>query len=114
MTLIYKIHPSDDWAAAEKTGVFHGAPIDVSDGYIHFSTGLQARETAMRHFAGQRGLLLIAVDAARLGTALRWELSRGGDLFPHLHGSLSLRAVRWIESLPLDAAGAHVFARDVT
>ena len=113
MTLIYKIHPSDDWASAEKAGVFHGAPIDLADGFIHFSTGVQARETAARHFAGRHGLLLIAVDAVRLGTALRWEPSRGGDLFPHLYGALSLRAVRWIEPLGLNGAGAHVFARDV-
>ncbi len=113
MTLIYKIHPADDWANAEKAGVFHGAPIDLADGYLHFSTGAQARETAAKHFAGKRGLLLIAVDAERLGTALRWEPSRGGDLFPHLYGHLSLRAVRWIEPLQLDAAGVHVFVRDV-
>ncbi len=113
MTLIFKIHPADDWIIAEKAGVFQGAPIDLADGYIHFSTGGQVRETAARHFSGQHGLLLIAVDAARLGTTLRWEPSRGGDLFPHLHGHLSLRAVRWIEPLKLDAAGMHVFARDV-
>ncbi len=113
MTLIYKIHPSDDWTNAEKAGVFHGAPIDLADGYIHFSTGAQARQTAARHFAGRRGLLLIAVDVARLGRALRWEPSRGGELFPHLYGQLSLRAVRWTAPLPLDASGAHVFAQDV-
>jgi uncharacterized protein (DUF952 family) len=111
--LIYKIHPAADWADAERAGTFLGAPIDLADGYIHFSTGAQARETAAKHFAGQPGLLLIALEAAALGTALVWEPSRGGALFPHLYGPLSLAAVRWVMLLPLQADGSHAFAEDV-
>jgi uncharacterized protein (DUF952 family) len=111
--LIYKIHPADDWAGAERAGVFHGAPIDLADGYIHFSTGAQAPETARRHFAGQAGLLLIAVEAAALGPALVWEPSRGGALFPHLYGPLDMAAVRWVMPLPLGDDGVHIFAADM-
>ena len=111
--LIYKIHPAADWAEAETAGVFHGASIDLADGYTHFSTGAQVRETAAKHFAGQAGLLLIAVDPAALGVALVWEPSRGGALFPHLYGPLPLAAMRWVMPLPLDRHGSHVFAVDV-
>ncbi|MGL4728842.1 MAG: DUF952 domain-containing protein [Bosea sp. (in: a-proteobacteria)] len=105
VTLIYKIAPEALWAAAEAQGVFLGAPIDLNDGYIHFSTAEQAQETAARHFRGQADLLLIAVDAGRLGEALRYEASRGGALFPHLYGPLTLEAVRWIVPLALGAEG---------
>lgn len=108
-TLIYKIAPAALWAAAEATGAFTGAPVDVADGYIHFSTAAQARETAAKHFAGQADLKLVAVVAAALGPALKWEPSRGGALFPHLYAPLPLTAVRWVRDLPLGADGAHVF-----
>lgn len=107
--LIFKIAPAALWAAAEAQGVFTGAPVDVADGYIHFSTAAQARETAARHFAGMDGLSLVAVEAAVLGAALKWEPSRGGDLFPHLYAPLPLSAVRWVRDLPLGAGGAHLF-----
>jgi uncharacterized protein (DUF952 family) len=84
MTLIYKICPRALWQEAERDGVFRGAPVDRTDGYIHFSTAAQARETAAKHFAGQTDLLLLAVEAEALGLALKWEPSRGGALFPHL------------------------------
>jgi uncharacterized protein (DUF952 family) len=106
---IYKICPRALWRAAEASGRFDGSPIDLADGYIHFSSGAQVRETAARYFAGERDLLLIAVDPAALGDKLRWEPSRGGALFPHLYGSLPLSAVRSVEALPLDAGGAHAF-----
>ncbi|WP_267425444.1 DUF952 domain-containing protein [Methylobacterium sp. GC_Met_2] len=109
MALIYKICPRDLWQEAEAAGRFEGAPIDRQDGFIHFSTAAQAAETAARHFAGQADLLLIAVDAEALGDALRHEPSRGGDLFPHLYGPLSLNAVKSVDALPLDAEGRHVF-----
>ena len=112
--LIYKIHSADGWAVAERTGVFDGAPIDLADGYIHFSTGAQARETAAKHFAGQADLLLIAVDAGALGDALLWEPSRGGALFPHLYGALDMAAARWIMPLQIGNDGRHVFPADVT
>ena len=107
--LIYKIAPAALWAAAEAAGVFTGAPVDVADGYIHFSTAAQARETAAKHFAGQSDLKLVAVEAAALGPGLKWEPSRGGALFPHLYAPLPLTAVRWVRDLPLGADGAHVF-----
>ncbi|MFG1223412.1 DUF952 domain-containing protein [Xanthobacter autotrophicus DSM 597] len=107
--LIYKIAPAALWAAAEHARVFTGAPVDVADGYIHFSTAAQARETAAKHFAGQADLKLVAVEVAALGAALKWEPSRGGALFPHLYAPLPLTAVRWVRDLPLGADGAHVF-----
>lgn len=109
MTIIYKICPALLWREAEKLGFFAGAPIDVQDGYLHFSTAEQVRETAARHFAGQSDLLLIAIDAGSLGEALRYEPSRGGDLFPHLYAHLPLWAVRWVKPLPLGQDGRHVF-----
>lgn len=113
MILIYKIHPAENWRKAEAAGMFVGAPIDLKDGYIHFSTAAQARETAAKHFAGQDGLVLIAVEAEALGAALRWEPSRGGQLFPHLYGALPLSAVRWVRALPLAPDGRHRFPEDV-
>jgi uncharacterized protein (DUF952 family) len=110
MTLIYKICPRALWQAAERDGAFRGAPVDHADGYIHFSTAEQVRETAAKHFAGQADLLLVAVDAAALGRALKWEPSRGGALFPHLYGTLPLDAVHWVEELPLGRDG-HLFPK---
>ena len=107
--MIFKIVPSGLWAAAEAVGRFAGSPVDVSDGFIHFSTAAQAPETAARHFSGQKDLLLAAVDAAALGTDLRWEPSRGGDLFPHLYGVLPLSAVAWVKPLPIGHDGRHLF-----
>ena len=109
MTTIYKICPAGEWRTAEQAGRFEGMAIDRRDGFIHFSTAGQAAETAARHFAGQRDLLLIATDADQFGPRLRWEVSRGGALFPHLYGDLPVDAVTWVKPLPLDAAGMHVF-----
>jgi uncharacterized protein (DUF952 family) len=109
MTLIYKICPRALWQEAGRAGVFRGAPVDRADGYIHFSTAAQVRETAARHFAGQSDLVLVAVAAEALGPALKWEPSRGGALFPHLYADLPLRCVRSIEPLPLGADGVHQF-----
>ena len=109
MHIIYKICPAFLWQEAEKAESFEGAPIDIQDGYIHFSTAEQVRETARRHFAGQDDLLLVAIDADSLGEALRYEPSRGGDLFPHLYAPLPLSAVRWVKPLPLGADGRHHF-----
>ena len=107
--MIYKICPRLQWRDAEREGVFRGAPVDLADGYIHFSTLEQLAETAAKHFAGQHDLMLIAVDPEALGTALRWEPSRGGDLFPHLYAELRLHAVRWAKALPLGPDGHHLF-----
>ena len=108
MTLIYKIISAPEWRKAEADGVFRGAAIDLADGYIHFSTAEQAQETAAKHFAGQHDLLLVAVDATRLGDALKWEVSRGGALFPHLYAPLSIEAVTRVAPLPL-RDGRHDF-----
>src|SRR5262245_61877618 len=108
---IYKIcHPAA-WQAAERAGEFAGAPVDLADGYIHFSTADQVAETAAKHFAGQRDLVLVAVAADALGAALKWEPSRGGALFPHLYGTLPLTAVRWTKPLPLGPDGRHLFPK---
>ena len=109
MTMIYKICEAVQWEEARNAGEFRGSAVDFADGYIHFSTVGQVAETAARHFAGQRGLVVVAVRAEELGPALRWEPSRGGALFPHLYGTLSLSAVRWVKPLPLDDSGHHVF-----
>jgi uncharacterized protein (DUF952 family) len=108
LATIYKIAPAGLWHEAERAGAFNGAPIDLADGFIHFSTADKVKETAARHFAGQGDLVLVAVDADALGAALRHEPSRGGALFPHLYGTLPLTAVRWVKPLPLGPAG-HVF-----
>ncbi|WP_346899378.1 DUF952 domain-containing protein [uncultured Roseibium sp.] len=109
MRLIFKIVPEDLWQEAEALGVFKGAPVDLADGFIHFSTAVQARETAAKHFAGQDGLLLAAFDADALGPDLKWEPSRGGDLFPHLYADLPTSIAVWVRPLPLGPDGAHVF-----
>ena len=107
MATIYKICPAPMWREAETAGVFRGAGIDVADGYIHFSTATQVADTAARHFAGVDDLMLVAVDADRLGSALRHEAARGGDLFPHLYGPLGLDAVLWAKPMPLGGDGRH-------
>lgn len=111
--LIYKICPKALWSEAESLGRFEGAPIDRADGYIHFSSAAQLRETAVRHFTGEADLVLIGVEPEALGAALRWEPSRGGRLFPHLYGLLPTAAVRQVEPLPLAADGAHIFPEEI-
>jgi len=106
---VFKLIDRASWQAAAAAGVFDGSPVDTHDGFIHFSTAAQVRDTAARHFAGQSDLLLVAVAAAPLGDALRWEPSRGGALFPHLYAPLPLHAVRWVADVGLDASGRHVF-----
>ena len=105
--LIYKIFRADEWRALETKGKTEGAPIDLTDGYIHFSTAAQAAETAAKYFAGVEGLMLLAVDAENC-EPLTWEPSRGGDLFPHLYRALVLADVLWAKPLPCVGAG-HSF-----
>ena len=109
MPTLYKILPATLWREAEKAGRFAGSEVDIKDGFIHFSTAAQVAETAAKHFAGARDLVLVRVDATRLGAALKWEPSRGGALFPHLYGDLDLAAVRQVDALPLGPDGRHVF-----
>lgn len=106
--LIYKILRADEWAALRTQGETAGAPIDVVDGYVHFSTAAQAEETAAKHFAGVPDLMLLGLEADSLGDDLKWEPSRGGALFPHLYGPLRLADVVWAQPLPLDG-DRHAF-----
>jgi len=109
LAIIYKISDVALWKAAEQIGIFAGAPVDLADGFIHFSTAAQVHDTAARHFSGQGDLVLVAADADALGPALRYEPSRGGALFPHLYASLPLSSVRWTRPLRLGPDGRHVF-----
>ncbi len=109
MPTVYKICPASLWREAERVGAFRGSSVDLRDGFIHFSTAEQVAETAAKHFAGQRDLVLLRVDATKLGDKLKWEPSRGGALFPHLYGELDLAAVRQVDPLALDVNGRHKF-----
>ncbi len=99
---IYKIIDKNDWAAFRKAGRYDGSAHDVRDGYIHMSTAVQVRGTAAKHFAGRSDLVLLEIDAARLGEELRWETSRDGQLFPHLYGRLYQDVVILSRPLPWD------------
>jgi uncharacterized protein (DUF952 family) len=98
---IYKILPRAEWEAARAAGTYDGSPVDHADGYIHFSGADQCQETARRHFAGQPDLVVLEVEADDLGEALKWEPSRGGELFPHLYGALDCRLVREVIEAPV-------------
>ncbi len=111
--LIYKILTTTQWAALERDGATAGAPVDQADGFVHFSTAGQLAETAAKHFAGQAGLMLLALEAGRLGPALRWEPSRAGALFPHLYATLRRVDVAWARPLPLGPDGAHALPEGV-
>lgn len=105
---IYKICARSEWDEALARGRFDGAAVDLTDGFIHFSTGAQAAETAARHFRDRADLVIVAFDAAAFGAALKWEPSRGGALFPHLYGPLDPALTLWSEPLSLDADGIPV------
>ncbi len=108
--VIYKIATRAQWTAAEASGVFTGAPVDLADGFIHFSTAEQVGETLAKHFAGQRDLLLVTVEAEPLGDALKWEVSRGGALFPHLYAQLPVTSATSVREIPVDGDGRHTLA----
>jgi len=108
-SLIYHMCRREEWEAARAGGAYFGSSQDRADGFIHFSTAAQLRESARRHRAGQTGLVLLTVDAATLGAALKWEPARNGQLFPHLYGALPAKAVLGVDPLPLDPNGAHRF-----
>ena len=105
MTRIYKILSREEWAHAEAAGQFDGSAVDLADGFIHFSAADQAGETLAKHFAGRTGLMLLTIDSETLGSALKWEPSRGGALFPHLYGALPLEAVIETAPIPVDPFG---------
>jgi uncharacterized protein (DUF952 family) len=110
---VYKVLSEAAFEQAWLQGQFHGSADDVRDGFIHLSAGHQLEGTLASHFAGQEGLVLVALDAARLGPALKWEPSRGGALFPHLYAPLDLAAVVWVEPLKLGADARHVLPEGV-
>lgn len=93
MTHAYKILTADQWSQFQSEDIFTGAPVDLADGYIHMSTADQLAETVAKHFAGQTGLVIATIDLTQLGDALKWEMSRGGALFPHYYGALPMAAV---------------------
>lgn len=107
--MIYHMCRADEWAAAVASGSYRGSSQDLADGFIHFSTAAQIVESARRHRAGQAGLLLVAIEAARLGDRLKWEPSRGDDLFPHLYGPLDPAELASVHPLPLGPDGTHIF-----
>jgi uncharacterized protein (DUF952 family) len=113
MALIYKILRKAEWAAAQAAGELAGSAVDLADGFIHFSTGFQVVETAERHFAGAADLILLTVTTEGLETSLRWEPSRGGDLFPHLYGVLALNQILQVQPLPLPPNGRHKFPAEI-
>lgn len=110
--MIFKIFRRPEWDAFRTAGQTLGAPVDLADGYIHFSTAAQVAETVAKHFATESDLVLVALDADALGPELRWEPSRGGQLFPHLYRALRIEEVVWDKSLPLGATG-HIFPEGV-
>lgn len=111
MRFLFKICSRQDWASAVAHGHYAGSALDRRDGFIHLSSDAQVQETAARHFAGQEGLVLVALPVSGLD-GLRWEPSRGGDLFPHVYGTIPVTKALWVKDLPL-AHGAHVFPPEV-
>jgi uncharacterized protein (DUF952 family) len=107
--IIYHMCRAEEWRAALPSGSYPGSSQDRDDGFIHFSTASQIRESAAKHRAGQDGLLLLTVNAEALGDVLKWEESRGGALFPHLYGDLPVGAAIRVDPLPLGQDGLHVF-----
>ena len=111
--LMYKVCERSLWESAVADGVFHGAEIDLADGFIHFSAANQVVETVAKHFAGRAGLVLISVPTNSFGETLRWEKSRNGDLFPHLYAPLETSRATRVDDLPLDENGEHRFPADL-
>jgi uncharacterized protein (DUF952 family) len=107
--MVYHMCPAEAWEEALRTGEYRGTEDDRRDGFLHFSTADQIAESARRHRAGQAGLVLVAVESARLGERLKWEPSRGGQLFPHLYGPLYPTEVANVRPLPLGPDRLHVF-----
>lgn len=112
-SLIYHVCHQADWNEARTQGLYRGSKDDLRDGFIHFSTASQLRDSVAKHRAGQEGLVLLEVDAAGLGDNLKWEASRGGALFPHLYGPLDPALVQRSGPLPLGQDGTHIFPQDL-
>jgi uncharacterized protein (DUF952 family) len=113
LELFYKLCSAAEWAEAEAAGLWRGSTVDIADGYIHFSTAHQLAGTAAKHFSGRSDLLLVSIDPAALGDALKWELSRGGDMFPHLYALLPVTAAVAVRPVVLDGGGLHILPEAV-
>ena len=113
MRRVYKILRQGEWASFQSAGVFRGSPDDLRDGFIHLSAGDQLAGTLAKHFRGEDDLVLLAIEGAAFGDALKWEISRGGALFPHLYAPLPLSAVTEVIPLARDAAGTHLLPEGV-
>jgi uncharacterized protein (DUF952 family) len=111
--IVYKIARKTEWDEAERSGIFAGSPDDKRDGFIHLSSAAQVRATCAVHFAGEQDLLLVAVDTERLGPALKWELSRKGQRFPHLYGPLHLADIKSVVAIRTDRDGHAVFPSEI-
>ncbi len=111
--IIYKILTEQDWRDAVRAGHYAGSADDARDGFIHLSAADQLAGTAAKHFKGQPGLVVVALDPAKLGSVLRWEPSRGGALFPHLYGPLDVSAAISVTLAPLDAHGIPMLPKDI-
>lgn len=105
----FKIVSAEDWAAFQSVGRYAGSAVDLADGYIHMSTAAQVAETARKHYAGRDGLMLLTVDLGAMGETLKWEPSRGGDLFPHLYADLPLSAVTASQGFAVGTDGVFRF-----
>lgn len=111
--LIFKIVRRAEWEASVKAGRYDGSAHDARDGFLHFSTAKQLMGTLEKHYAGADNLVLVAIEDDTLGPALKWEPSRGGDLFPHLYAPLSLGHVRWSADIGRDAEGKFLLPLDI-
>ena len=111
---LYKVLDAELWKDAESAGAYSGSGIDLTDGFIHLSTDAQVIETVRLHFTGQTNLVLVEIDSVQLGDTLRWESSRGGELFPHVYGDIAMNAVLRVDPLPLGEDGTHQFPNHVS
>ena len=111
--LIYHVCEAEEWFLAKISGIYSGSSQDQKDGFIHFSSGLQVIGSVAKHRAGQDNLILLEVDAQKLGSALKWELSRNDEKFPHLYGDLPVAAVTRSFALTLNSSGTHLFPKDL-
>ena len=110
--IVFKIAPRAEWETACRAGRYDGSLADIRDGFIHLSARHQLAGTAAKHFRAIPDLLLIAFEVRRLGSTLKWEPSRGGELFPHVYGTLDPAAALWTRPLPLDAAGVAILPEE--
>ena len=108
-SIIFKVVSRSEWQEAQEAGAFHGSPLDLADGFIHLSSAAQVVSTVQNYFAGRDDLVLVSVDTECLGDTLRWEVSRGGALFPHIYGDLPMTSVLKAVPLKLQKDGTHVF-----